>query len=155
MGRTEKRIWTSKCANAIAHLLKIEHAKMATPEEVEGWEDEIQGFRRDMVSVIVDNPRLQNLYPEMFRAAWHRGRSDAVAALASYDVQHNLEPDSRSARKARRRSLPVSCPYRLHDVTAFTYDRKAAIHEHDPDVLPDAVRRSLDNHRSRSQQWDR
>ena len=155
VGRTEKRIWTSKCANAITHLLKIEHARLATPAEVEGWEDEVQRFRGQMVAVIVDNPRLQNLYPEMFRAAWQQGRSEAIDALASYDVEHNLQPDKRSARKARRRSLPVPCPYQLQDVTAFTYDRKAAIHEHDPDVLPAPVQRMLDDHRSRSGQWDR
>ncbi|MDE0166770.1 MAG: DUF29 domain-containing protein [Bryobacterales bacterium] len=155
VGRTEKRIWTSKCANTITHLLKIEHARMATPEEVTGWEEEVQDFRTDMAGVIVDNPRLQNLYPEMFRAAWHQGRSKAVRDLASYDVQHNLEPDHRSARKTRDRTLPSSCPYRLHDVTAFTYDRKNALHEHDPEILPEAVRRSLDYHRSRAQQWDR
>lgn len=155
VGRTEKRIWTSKCANAITHLLKIEHARLATPAEVEGCEDEVQRFRGQMVAVIVDNPRLQNLYPEMFRAAWHQGRSKAVRDLASYDVQHNLQSDHRSARKARDRSLPSSCPYRLFDVTAFTYDRKAALHEHDPDVLPAPVQRMLDYHRSRSGQWDR
>lgn len=155
VGRTEKRIWTSKCANAIEHLLKIEHAKLATPAEVEGWENEVQRFRRQMVSVIVDNPRLQNLYPEMFRAAWQQGRNAALDALASYDVEHNLEPDKRSARKARGRSLPSSCPYLLYDVTAFRYDRKATLHQHDPDVLPPSVRKSLDYSRSRSRDWGR
>ena len=155
VGKTEQRTWTSKCANTLTHLLKIEHARMATPEEVKGWEKEVQRFRRQMVTVIVANPRLQNLYPDMFRAAWQQGRSEAVESLAEYDVEHNLQPDMRSARKARKHSLPRSCPYPFQDVTAFTYDRKAAVHEHDPDVLPAAVQRMLDYHRSRSRQWDR
>ena len=155
VGRTEKRIWTSKCANTITHFLKIEHAKLATPAEVEGWEDEVQRFRRQMVAVIVDNPRLQNLYPEMFRAAWHQGRNAALDALASYDVEHNLQPDKRSARKARHLSLPSACPYCLFDVTAFRYDRKATLHQHDHDVLPPSVRESLAYSRSRSRNWDR
>lgn len=155
VGKTEQRTWTSKCANTLTHLLKIEHARMATPEEVIGWEKEVQRFRRQMVTVIVANPRLQNLYPDMFRAAWQQGRSEAVESLAEYDVEHNLQPDMRSARKARKHSLPRSCPYPFQDVTAFTYDRKAAIHEHDPDVLPAPVQRMIDYHRSRSRQWDR
>ncbi len=155
VGRTEQRTWTSKCANAITHLLKIEHGMMATSEEVEGWEKEVQRYRREMAAVIVDNPRLQNLFPQMFQTAWQRGRSEAVDALAEYDVQRNLQPDKRSARKARRLSLPRSCPYQFHEVTAFTYDRNAAVHEPDPEVLPPQVSRVLDYHRSRSQQWDR
>ena len=155
VGRTEEREWTSLCANTITHLLKIEHGRMATPEEIEGWEEEVQQRRKDMAAVIVDNPRLQNLYSPLFRKAWQRGRSKAIEHLAKYDVQHNLEPDKRSARKARHLSLPRSCPYQFHDVTAFTYDRHADVHEPDPDVLPSSVRRSLDYHRSRSRQWDR
>ena len=150
VGRTEEREWTSCCASAITHLLKIEHGRMATPEEIEGWEEEVQQRRMDMAVVIVDNPRLQNLYSTLFGKAWQRGRSKAIEHLAKYDVEHNLEPDKRSARKARHLSLPRACPYQLHDVTAFTYDRKAAVHQPDPDVLPPQVRRALDHHRSRS-----
>ncbi len=155
VGRTEKRVWTSNCAQAINHLLKIEHARMATPHEAENWEDEVQQFRIEMTSAIVENPRLQNIYPEMFRTAWQQGRNMAVKELAKYDVEHRLQPDKHSARKARDRSLPASCPYRLYDVTAFRYDRKATLHKHDPDVLPETVRRSLDYQRARSQDWDR
>ena len=155
VGRTEQGTWTSKCANAITHLLKIEHGMMATSDEVEGWEKEVQRYRREMAAVIVDNPRLQNLYPQMFQTAWQRGRSEAVDALAEYDVQRNLQPEKRSARKARRLSLPRSCPYQFHEVTAFTHDRNAAVHEPDSEVLPQQVSRALDYHRSRSQQWDR
>ena len=155
MGRTEKRIWTSECANTITHLLKIEHAKLATSAEVEGWEDEVQRFRRQMAAVFVDNPRLQNLYPEMLRAVWQQGRNAALDALASYDVEHNLEPDKRSARKARHLSLPSDCPYCLFDIAAFRYDRKATLHQHDRDVLPPSVRESLAGSRSRSGGWSR
>ena len=155
VGRTEQRTWTSHCAIAVSHLLKIEHGMIATSDEVEGWEEEVQQHRKDMAAVIVDNPRLQNLYPQMFHAAWQRGRSKAIEHLAKYDVQHHLQPDKHSARKARHLSLPRSCPYQLQDVTAFTYDRNADVHEPDPDVLPPQVKRILDYHRSRSQHRDR
>ena len=155
VGRTEQHKWTSECANAITHLLKIEHGSMATSDEVEGWEEEVQRFRRKMAAVIVENPRLQNLYPQMFRTAWQRGRSEAIDHLAKYDVQHNLQPDKRTARKARRLALPRACPYQFHEVAAFKYDRNASVHEPDPDVLPSQVNRVLDYHRSRSQQLDR
>ena len=112
VGRTEKRIWTSKCANTITHLLKIEHARMATPEEVDRLGRGSSGLPSPPWSgVIVDNPRLQNLYPEMFRAAWHQGRSKAVRR--SRFLRRSAQPRVRFIAQPARpadRTLPVFLP---------------------------------------------
>ena len=149
MSRTEEHKWTSKCANAITHMLKIEHCQEASQAELEGWEEEIQRFRRDMSDTIVDSPSLQSKYAAMFAKAWQRGRREACYALAEYDVQNKQQSDRRLARKRRSLMLPRECPYRFEDVTAFDLKKREKNLQHDDAVLPPQVARVLDQRRSR------
>ncbi len=154
VGRSEEHSWTSHCARAIRHLLKIEHCREAALSTLEGWEGEVQDARGDMSDVIVNNRGLQSKYPSMFASAWRTARRKACRELAQYDVENKLQSDKRHAEKRRNLMLPRSCPYRFEDVTAFELKRGDKNPQHDPDRLPPQVAQVLEERRNRSQDLD-
>ena len=142
LGADRKNLWTKFCARAMEHLLKIEYYKEATDKALRHFVQEIMTFRLDMAELIETNPGLKGHYAEMFAAAWKRGRRLAVASLAAYDESNDPRTTLDNAVRERRRTLPVECPYRLEDVTAFNPRR-----DRDPryDIWPPSVARILNS----------
>ena len=121
VGKAEVRSWTSYCARTIEHLLKIEHYRKATDEELKHWSQEVSHFRIRMARIIRKNPGLQGEYESMFADALGRrtrshlpqtGRLRPVRRFLNGQGHGLSPPESNAAPRlplqARRRdSLPV------------------------------------------------
>ena len=148
VGRSEKRALASYCERAVEHLLKIECWGSASAEALAGWEAEVGRFRAGMADALADNPGLkaEAELAGMYETAWRRGRSRAAAALAGYEVEGGTE--YRPARRAWTRELAAREPYLLEDVAGFD-PRARRLADPDPDRMPPAVDRVLDQRGSR------
>lgn len=155
VGNRHRDAWVSECANAIRHLLKIEHCRQVQPYELKDWEREIPGFRAGMEDATEETPGLISQLSSMFRSAWRKARRKAVLELAEYDVEHKLMPDDRQARKRRRLTLPAECPYRFEHVTGISFKRGDNKPHYDDSVLPPQVQRILDERTRNSPDLDR
>ena len=140
VGKAEVRSWTSYCARTIEHLLKIEHYRKATDEELKHWSQEVSHFRIRMARIIRKNPGLQGEYESMFADAWEDGRDHTCHRLADYDQSDDSLTDRGTAYRHRNLTLPQDCPYKLEDVTAFQFKRDS-VPRHD--VWPPEVARIL------------
>ena len=145
LGSAQKRDCKTVCAHIIEHLLKIEYYREAADKVLNHWMAEIAIFRLTMADLVKENPGLKGHYRTLFPEAWSRGRNAAVIRLAEYDLD-NAEregkpiPKMSRAVRERDRMLPVECPYRLEDVTAFD-SRRAG--EPRNDIWPPSVARVL------------
>lgn len=119
VGRAEKGKWVAHCAQAIEHLLAIEHWKGATAGELKYWRKEIRAFRLGMASAIRANPGLQGEYAEMLSEAWADGRARAVERLAEYEADEAGAEDERTYERAADARLPDECPYLAEHVAAY------------------------------------
>ena len=155
VGERHHDSWVSQCSRAIRHLLKIEHHCEASPSNLEGWEDEVQDARDEMLTIVEKHPGLKHRLSSMFAAAWNPARRKACRELAGYDVENKIVPDKRLAAKRRDVSLPRSCPYLFNDVTGIVFTRGSKDPSVDPSALPPQVSKVLDLRRSRSPEWDR
>ena len=142
VGKSEKREWTSYCRQAIVHLVKIEHYAGASDEALSGWAREVQDYRDHMADILRENPTLRHECPQMFAAAWRRGRLEAARKLAAYEEQAGAKGRLSQARVRRwRRMLPADSPYSLKDVAGCDPFEKEA--EPGDDVWPEPVARKL------------
>ena len=139
MGASYKKEWKNHCAQAIAHLLKIEYWDHATEGVLQHWEAEVMDFRQGMAEVIAENPGMKGQYDEMFAAAWKRGRSLAVKSLQKYDLKHR-PPSAENTFLNWSGRLPQECPYRREHVAAFDPKTDQAPRE---DVWPPSVAKIL------------
>ena len=145
LGSAQKKDCKTACAHVIEHLLKIEYYREAADKVLNHWMDEIMRFRRTMAELVTENPGLKGHYRTLFAEAWLRGRGDAAIRLAEYDRSNaerdgNPVPKRSKAVRERKRMLPVECPYRLEDVTAFDPRRDR---EPRDDIWPPSVARLL------------
>ena len=140
VGRREQSRWQAHCARVIEHLLKIEHYREATEKTLKHWSREVTDFRIEMARTIRNNPGLKGQYEIMLADAWQDGRAYARRRLAEYDESNDALTGLKKALRDRDRTLPVECPYRLEDVTAFApqTDREPR-----DDVWPPSVARIL------------
>ncbi len=136
LARAERNVWVAHCAQAIVHMLAVEHCKTAGVGTLRKWETEIGAFRIGMASAIDSNLGLQGEYAEMLSMAWRSGRAYAVERLAGYAAEAAGAGDSRPFRRAIRAQLPEDCPYLVEHVAA--YDPKLDKEPRD-DVWPPGV----------------
>ena len=85
LGKQQKRTWTSHAAQAIHHLLKIEHYEHATERNLIHWSGEVMEQRDQMAAEVRMSTGIKGSYGEMLQDAWRRGRRVAVHSLAGYD----------------------------------------------------------------------
>lgn len=136
VGRAERKPWVSNCAQALEHMLAIEHCETATPANLEDWETEIRAFRGVMADAIDASHSLQGEYGEILAIAWKIGRRGAVERLASYSAQAAGRSSPKAYLRAWRVKLPEDCPYLVEDVAAYDPRRDK---EPRDDVWPPAV----------------
>ena len=144
VSRNEAGTWVSDCANAIEHMLKIEHSKLVQPYVVRKWSEEIPEFRDGMESASRKNPGFASRFDELFHDAWKDARSHTLTKLSLYDVEHELSPDRKQAYKRRDMLLPRECPYEFAHVTGIFYVRGDRKPRYDRFVLPPSVRRVVE-----------
>ena len=136
VGRAERGKWVSHCAQALEHMLAVEHWKAATARDLQHWETEIRAFRIGMAIAIDENPGLQGEYTEMLALAWRAGRASAVERLAGYAADEQGTGSPRSHLRAANAQLPDDCPYLAEHVAAYDPKRDK---QPRPDVLPPGV----------------
>ena len=136
VGRAERGKWVANCAQAIEHLLAIEHWKAATAGDLRHWETEIRAFRIGMAAAIDENPGLQGEYAEMLALAWRHGRARAVERLAGYADDEEGTGSPRPHLRIADAQLPDECPYLTEHVAAYDPKRDK---QPQPDVWPPGV----------------
>ena len=136
VGRAERRPWVSNCAQALEHMLAVEHCKTATPANLEDWETEIRAFRGAMAAAVRDSPSLQGLRAEMLALAWPTARTAAIGRLAAYSAAAAGAEDDWPHRRSWTAKLPEDCPYLVEHVAAYDHKRDKEPRE---DVWPPAV----------------
>ncbi len=119
VGRAERGKWVAHCAQAIEHLLAVEHWKGATAGELQHWRKEIRAFRLGMAAAIRANPGLQGEYAEMLSEAWADGRAHAVERLAEYAAVEAGAVNDHPYERAADAQLPEDCPYSAEHVAAY------------------------------------
>ncbi|MDE0166771.1 MAG: DUF29 domain-containing protein [Bryobacterales bacterium] len=144
VSRNEASTWVSNCANAIEHMLKIEHCKLVQPYVVRNWSDEIPGYRDGMETASRKNPGITSRFDELFREAWNDARNHTLTALSRYDVEHKLSPDRPQSYKRRNMLLPRECPYDFADVTGIFHVRGDRKPHYDRFVLPPSIQKIVD-----------
>ena len=137
LGRSDERAWASNCANAIAHLLKIEH--YGSVEDLNHWRREVLGYRREMYRKLRGSRGMKGKLPELLQEAWGDGREEAVGKMAEYDADGPAEENR--LRRGWDLRVPPECPYSLIDIAGCDpYDKKARPRD---DVWPAPVARAL------------
>ena len=132
----QKTRWVSNCAQAVVHMLAIEHWKSGAPGTLRKWEKEVLGFRGAMADALDANLGLQGEYGEMLAMAWKTARREALGRLAGYSATAAGAEDDWPYRKAWRAKLPEDCPYAVEHVAAYDPKRDKEPRE---DVWPPAV----------------
>ena len=136
VGRAERKPWVSNCAQALRHMLVIEHCRTATPANLEDWEAEIGAFRGGMADAIDASHSLQGEYDEILAMAWKSGRREAVRRLAEYAAEAEGRRDRRAYLRAVDARLPDECPYLVEHVCPYDPKRDKAPRD---DVWPPGV----------------
>ncbi len=126
VGRAERKPWVSNCAQALEHMLVIEHCKTATPANLEDWETEIRAFRGAMADAIDASHSLQGEYDEILAMAWKIGRREAVERLAGYAAQAAEGRSPKPFLRAADAQLPEECPYLVEHVCPYDPKRDKA-----------------------------
>ena len=136
VGRAERGKWVANCAQAIEHLLVIEHWKAATAGDLRHWETEIRAFRIGMAAAIDENPGLHREYAEMLALAWRHGRARAVERLAGHAADEEGTVSPRPHLRIADAQLPDECPDLTEHVAAYDPKRDK---QPQPDVWPPGV----------------
>ena len=126
VGRAERKPWVSNCAQALEHMLAIEHCKTATPANLEDWEAGIRAFRGAMADAVDASRSLQGEYDEILAMAWKIGRRGAVERLAAYAAQAAGGRGSKPFLRAAEAKLPEECPYLVEHVCPYDPKRDKA-----------------------------
>ncbi len=140
MGRSEERGWVHSCAEAMEHLLAIEHRREVPNEVLRKWRTEVMTFRGNMADKISENPGLKGKYASMFAQAWKRARRGSIARFVEYDCELGGDAGQKEFQRHWQRELARECPYALKDVAAFNPD-----HDEIPrwDIWPASTARVL------------
>ena len=155
LGRQERIKWTSYCANALNHLLKIEHFREARPETVSFWLKEIRNQRRLMFKQLRNAASLKSECSSLYRSAWEEARADAVRDLAELDIENKLKSDFPSAFASRDLTVPSECPYQLNHVTGIDLKTFSAKRHPAYAVLPPSVSRAVSRKLDRNDRFSR
>lgn len=91
IGKRYRDRWTSNCAPAFGHLLKIEYWEHAAGADLRHWAREIGRFRTAMARTLQDNPGLKGQYEAIVRAGVE-GRSLRRAARPCWLRERCREP---------------------------------------------------------------
>ncbi len=139
LARKDRSSWTSLCARAVEHLLKMQHWGPRRPDSLRPWSREVDNFRDQMAEALDDSPGLKGVLDEMFAKAWERGRRAAAKALSRYEEDAGL--DGRVARRKWLATIPEEPAFRLEEVAGK--DPRQAMTPQDDELWPPAVERVL------------
>lgn len=144
VGHRERTSWESPCAQALEHLLAIEHWSEASKDALRHWAREITLFRQQMADVLDRNPGLKGQYAPMYASAWRTGRRAAIRRLTEYEDPAMPKATQREWDRIR---LPRECPYARMHVVAYDPKRDWVP---DTEIWPPAVAHVLNRRLGRS-----
>ena len=144
VGRRERTSWESPCAQALEHLLAIEHWSEASKDALRHWAREITLFRQQMADMLDRNPGLTGQYAPMYASAWRIGRRAAIRRLTEYEDPAMSKATQHEWDRIR---LPRECPYDRMQVAAYDPERDWVP---DTEIWPPAVVHILNRRLGRS-----
>lgn len=144
VGHRERTSWESPCAQALKHLLAIEHWSEASKDALRHWAREITLFRQQMADMLDRNPGLTGQYAPMYASAWRIGRRAAIRRLTEYEDPAMSKATQHEWDRIR---LPRECPYDRMQVAAYDPERDWVP---DTEIWPPAVAHVLNRQLGRS-----
>ncbi len=150
LAKKDRSSWTSLCARAVEHLLKMQHQGPRCPDSLSPWSKEVRNFRRQMADVLDDSPGLKGVLGEMFAKAWKRGRTAAVSDLVDYEEVAGAA--AKAAERCWLGAIPEEPAFGLEDVAGMDPRRPGTP---DRDRWPPAVERVLRDWPPERRQSDR
>lgn len=124
LGKEQRNKWTSTAAQAVAHMLKIQHWRRPPRTTVNHWQREAWAFRREMADTITKNPGLQGEYEQLHEEAWQAGRDLALDALVTADLDSGRGTRSKALRRKWQDRIPTQCPWTLEAIVAYDPTRR-------------------------------
>ncbi len=118
VGRSTQARWTSLCARAVEHLLKMQYWGSRNPDALGHWSREVRNFRHQMARVPRRSPGLKGRLDGMFAEAWEDGREDAARALADYE-EEDLGADAKAAERRWLATIPEQPAFGLDEIAGM------------------------------------
>lgn len=140
LARQDERSWEGFCAQAVHHLLKMEHDYPERPEVLAVWRKEVMTFRREMARLSRESRGMRGKYEQMLEKAYRDGRKEAVESLALFYFQQTESSSISALARRWLAALPVDCPYDVLHVAGLDCRRA---NEAQDDIWPANVARTL------------
>ncbi len=122
MGKSERRELIGLLAQSFANRIKYDYLSGTYPGNSTRWRKEAEGFFKQALEVLDENPSLKSVLSKILEKSWNFGRDKVYRSFDEFERENDLD----------RMGISAHCPWKVEEVLSGSFLQPTP--EEEPDI---------------------